>query len=235
MTSDRLGAPSGSVARAGGVDDTVGDVTSATGVVQRFLDLLQVGDVDGATDLLAADVRYINVSLPTISGRDRVRRTLRTALALPGARFEVFVHVISVAGSSVLTERTDVLSCGPVRIQFWVCGRFDVVDGEIVMWRDYFDWWNFTTAAVRGLVGAVLPALRPTPPRCSSPSCRSSPSRGGPIGVRLIGGSLPGVHVGAGAARLVRAARAILPTSRPALATMTPSGDQMRDCAAATV
>lgn len=170
MTRDQVGSPSDLLAQAaGGGENIHDDPKLATDVVRRFLDLLQVGDVDRAADLLADDVRYINVSLPTIHGRQRVRRTLGAALALPGAGFQVYIHLISAAGGSVLTERTDVLSYGPVRIQFWVCGRFDIADGEIVLWKDYFDWWNFATGAVRGFVGAVVPALRPTPPRCSRP------------------------------------------------------------------
>ena len=137
---------------------------SATSLVRRYLDLLQAGDVDAAIDLLASDVRYINVSLPAIRGRDRVRRFLRLAFGLPGVGFELHIHSISEADNTVLTERTDVLLYGPIRIQIWVCGRFDVVNGEITMWKDYFDWGNFAVATIRGLLGAVIPALRPRPP-----------------------------------------------------------------------
>jgi limonene-1,2-epoxide hydrolase len=88
-----------------------------------------------------------------------------SGLARPGLSFEVYLHAISAAGGTVLTERTDVLVVGPVRLQFWVAGRFDVVDGEITLWRDAFDYVDIVRATVRGLVGAVLPPLRPTAPR----------------------------------------------------------------------
>jgi limonene-1,2-epoxide hydrolase len=61
----------------------------------------------------------------------------------------------------VLTERTDVLVFGPVRLQFWVCGVFEVHNGRITLWRDYFDIFDFTKAIGRGLLGAAIPALRP--------------------------------------------------------------------------
>jgi len=35
-------------------------------VVERFLELLGAGDVDGAVELLSADVEYMNVGLPTV-------------------------------------------------------------------------------------------------------------------------------------------------------------------------
>ncbi len=133
-------------------------------VVERFLDLLRSEDFETAAGLLSEDVEYENVGLPTVHGRERVRRVLQATLGLSGAGFEVYVHTISADGSSVLTERTDVLKFRRLRVQFWVCGRFDVRDGQIVLWRDYFDQVNFWTATARGLLGTVVPAARARPP-----------------------------------------------------------------------
>ena len=52
--------------------------------------------------------------------------------------FEVKIHRIAVNGATVLTERTDALVFGPVRVQLWACGVFEVRDGRITLWRDYF-------------------------------------------------------------------------------------------------
>ncbi len=133
-------------------------------LVERFLELLSAKDIDGATELLARDVVYENVGLPTVRGRERVRRLGRATLGLSGAGLEVYTHTISVSESTVLTERTDVLKFGRLRVQIWVCGRFDVRDGEIVLWRDYFDQANILVATLRGLVGVVVPAARAKPP-----------------------------------------------------------------------
>ncbi|HSZ69900.1 MAG TPA: limonene-1,2-epoxide hydrolase family protein [Solirubrobacteraceae bacterium] len=133
-------------------------------VVERFLDLLRAKDIEGATKLLAIDVEYVNVGLPTVHGRKRVGWVLRAALGWAGAGFEVYVHTISANGSTVLTERTDVFTFRRLRVQFWVCGRFDVHDGQIVLWRDYFDQANIMAAALRGLLGTVFPAVRAKPP-----------------------------------------------------------------------
>ncbi len=133
-------------------------------VVERFLELLRDGDVERATELLAVDVVYENVGLPTVHGRQRVRRLFRAMARPSGAGFEAYLHTISVDGPSVLTERTDVLKLGRLRVQFWVCGRFDVHDGEIVLWRDYFDHMTVLAATVRGLLGTVFPAVRAVPP-----------------------------------------------------------------------
>jgi limonene-1,2-epoxide hydrolase len=139
-------------------------MSEPTQVVEQFLSRLAAGEIDPAVDLLATDVEYSNVSLPTVRGRERVRRLAHMTLGRPGAGFEVYNHAISAAGGSVLTERTDVMKMGRLRIQFWVCGRFDVINGEIVLWRDRFDWMNYTAATLRGLVGVLVPAARAKPP-----------------------------------------------------------------------
>jgi limonene-1,2-epoxide hydrolase len=132
--------------------------------VERFLELLRAKDLDAAAELLAEDVEYVNVGLPAIRRRERVRKLLRATLGPSRAGFEVYTHAISADGSTVLTERTDVLIFGPLRVQFWVCGRFDVEDGQITLWRDYFGQLNFMAAMLRGLLGVLIPALRAKSP-----------------------------------------------------------------------
>jgi limonene-1,2-epoxide hydrolase len=137
--------------------------STPTLVVERFLDLARAGDVEGAVELLSVDVEYTNVGLPTVRGREGVRRLFR-ALARDGAAFDVYVHAISADGPTVLTERTDILKFRRLSVQLWVCGRFDVREGKIVLWRDYFDYLAFAAATIRGLLGVVFPAIRARPP-----------------------------------------------------------------------
>ena len=127
--------------------------------VEVFLAALQDQDIDGAGAGLDENLVYQNVGFPTIRGR---ARAMKLFAAMEGrAGFEVKIHRIAVNGSTVLTERTDALVIGPVRLQFWVCGVFEVRDGRIMLWRDYFDMFDFTKAIVRGVAGAVIPALKP--------------------------------------------------------------------------
>jgi limonene-1,2-epoxide hydrolase len=140
-----------------------GGSSMPTLVVERFLDLLRAGDIDGAAELLGVDVEYTNVGLPMVRGRERVRRLFRAGVQR-GAGFDVYMHAISADGPTVLTERTDVLKFGRMSVQLWVCGRFDVRDGQIVLWRDYFDYLAFAMATIRGLLGVVFPGARAKPP-----------------------------------------------------------------------
>lgn len=94
-----------------------------------------------------------------------------------GTRVEMHVHAISADGPTVLTERIDVLQWGRLRIQFWICGRFDVHDGQIVVWREYYDPLAILAATVRGLLGTVVPAARAKPPSTAKTPHQAQASR----------------------------------------------------------
>jgi limonene-1,2-epoxide hydrolase len=127
-------------------------------VVRRFLQALADVDTDTAIELVADDLVYENVSLPTIRGKERFARGART-FARRNVGFDVRIHRIAQSGTTVLTERTDALFYGRFRSQFWVCGVFEVVDGRITLWRDYFDWGGITVATLRGVLGIAVPSL----------------------------------------------------------------------------
>lgn len=132
-------------------------------VVRRFLAAIDAGDGEMMTELLHPDLVYTNVSLPSVRGGERVAKLFASAMRR-GLRADIRVHRLAVDGDEALTERTDVLKIGGVHVAFWVCGVFRVRDGRIVLWRDYFDWMDFSRGILRGALGAFVPALRPNLP-----------------------------------------------------------------------
>jgi limonene-1,2-epoxide hydrolase len=130
-------------------------------VVEGFLNALQDVDYDTADSLLDDDLVYENVGLPTIHGRRRAMKLFRRMDGRTTA-FEVKIHRIAADGAAVLTERSDALIIGPLRLQFWVCGVFEVHDGRIALWRDYFDFFDMFKATVRGLAALAVPSLKAT-------------------------------------------------------------------------
>lgn len=128
-------------------------------VVNQFLQALVVQDHQQIAALLAPDLRYTNVSLPTLVGGQRVANLFEILLRR-GTGFEVKMHSVAVSGNVVLTERTDIIKVGKLHVAFWVCGRFEVRDGKIVVWRDYFDWMDISKGMLRGVLGIGIPRLR---------------------------------------------------------------------------
>jgi limonene-1,2-epoxide hydrolase len=129
-------------------------------VVVHFLEALAACDVDTALDLVADDLEYVNVSLPSINGRDRLERIARPWLRRGRMGFNVHFNHVATEGNVVLTDRVDELNLGRFATRFWVYGRFVVGDdGKIAVWRDSFDWLDVTIGNLRGLAGLVSPSL----------------------------------------------------------------------------
>ncbi|AUH69748.1 MULTISPECIES: limonene-1,2-epoxide hydrolase family protein [Gordonia] len=130
-----------------------------TDLVHAFFADLAQGRVEAALECVDDEIVYTNVSLPTVRGKRRFAKVMR---GLNGDRigFDAQIRAISADDDGVvLTERIDELRVGPLRIQFWVCGRNEVREGRIAVWRDYFDFWNCTRGFVRALAAVVVPGL----------------------------------------------------------------------------
>ncbi|MQA12049.1 MAG: limonene-1,2-epoxide hydrolase [Pseudonocardiaceae bacterium] len=130
----------------------------ALDTVTDFLAALEDLDIELALSYAAPDIVYQNVPLPPARGIKAFGRQMR-AMAKIGTGFQARVHHIAANGSVVLTERTDVLEIGSWRAEFWVCGTFELRDGRIVLWRDYFDWATLLSASARGAVDAVASGI----------------------------------------------------------------------------
>ncbi|MBO0677023.1 nuclear transport factor 2 family protein [Mycolicibacterium sp. S2-37] len=136
------------------------DSAETARAVETFLYALQDEDFDTTDSLMADHIAWHNVGFPIIRGRERISRLFRRGQGK--FAFEVKIHRIAAEGTTVLTERTDALVFGPLRVQFWVCGVFEVHAGRITLWRDYFDMVDFLKGTVRGVLGLAIPSLRPT-------------------------------------------------------------------------
>ena len=118
-----------------------------TEVVQAFFAALVAGDADTVERLLAPDIAWLNSGLPTVRG-GAVRGILR-AVPRVRATFDVEMHDIEEDGEFVRTERTDVLTWGPLSSRFFVSGTFVVRDGRIHRWDDRFSMRKVLTGFLR--------------------------------------------------------------------------------------
>jgi limonene-1,2-epoxide hydrolase len=134
-------------------------VTEPKATVIAFLAALERLDVDAALALAAEDIAYQNVPLRPARGIKAVEKQLRSLFRYCTG-FEARISHLAADGPIVLTERIDVLRFRGLAAEFWVCGTFEVQDGRIVLWRDYFDWATFLLASVRGLGRALVKSTR---------------------------------------------------------------------------
>lgn len=108
--------------------------------------------IEEALAMLADDVLYDNVPLPDIVGRENVRK-FNADFGI-GTAFKVDWQLTEIAasGNVVLNERIDIFTHeSGGRITLPVMGTIMVENGEITVWRDYFDLGSFERqlAAIR--------------------------------------------------------------------------------------
>jgi limonene-1,2-epoxide hydrolase len=90
------------------------------------------------------DAVYHNIPIAPVSGRDAIRATIEGFTA-GTERIEFRVRAIAADGPTVLTERVDVFVLPGGTIELPVMGVFEIRDGRIAAWRDYFDLNQFTS------------------------------------------------------------------------------------------
>jgi limonene-1,2-epoxide hydrolase len=131
-----------------------------TEVVQQFCAAFAAKDVDTIGRLLADDVVYHNVGMEPAVGKDASLASIQGFLDMSES-LEFDIHRLAADGDTVLTERTDTFVMNGLKAPVPVMGTFDLRDGKIVAWRDYFD-MGLTTRMMSG--DDVEPALLPTIP-----------------------------------------------------------------------
>ena len=111
--------------------------------VRAFCESFDRFDVDEMMRLIADDCVYHNIPLEPVRGAEAIRQTLGMfQQMLKTIRFEV--HHQTSSGNIVQNERVDWFETHDgKRYGLPVAGVFEVRDGKIVAWRDYFDTRQF--------------------------------------------------------------------------------------------
>ena len=119
-------------------------MSAETDLVMRMIDGFNKIDLHAIVACFADDAIYDNIPMAAVQGTDAIRATLEGFM---GAASEVQWDMINIAadGGVVLTERVDKFKINDQWIELPVMGTFEVADGKITAWRDYFDLNQFQT------------------------------------------------------------------------------------------
>ncbi len=100
-------------------------------------------NVDEVLSYLTDDCFYHNIPMEPCVGKAAIRKFVEPFLKdAESAIFEI-KHTTS-AGNVVMNERVDRFVMGPKKIELPVAGVFEIRNGKISAWRDYFDLTSFT-------------------------------------------------------------------------------------------
>ena len=109
-----------------------------TQVVEAFLDAFIALDLDTALTYIAEDCEYTNIPMGTVRGPAGVREVLEP-FAAPIRENQFIILRKAAAGPMVFMERLDRHRLDHGWRELPVNSVFEVQDGQITVWRDYFD------------------------------------------------------------------------------------------------
>ena len=106
--------------------------------VDAFIAAIEDRDLDTALALVAEGCEYDNVPMGKVHGPDAIRQVLAPMLQA-ATTVEWVVHRRAAEGPFVFNERLDRFQMPFGWVEVAVAGVWEVHDGRITLWRDYFD------------------------------------------------------------------------------------------------
>ena len=115
-------------------------------VVRAFCAAWPERSVDKLLAYFTDDALYHNMPMEPVTGKDGIREVLN--LFVPSEDLEAEITQLATRGNVVFTERIDRMTVGGKKVVLPCAGVFEIRDGKIAAWRDYFDLatWQRQTA-----------------------------------------------------------------------------------------
>jgi limonene-1,2-epoxide hydrolase len=106
-------------------------------LVREFLAAWERRDTDHIAAAFAEDGVYHSTPLTPIVGREAIREWVATFEGKPPGRLGVRHQVAS--DTVVMNERVDHITLNGKPVTLPITGVFEIQDGQITAWREYFD------------------------------------------------------------------------------------------------
>lgn len=107
-------------------------------VVRDFCAAWVRKDIDELLGFFTPDAVYHNMPVEPLKGVAAIRETLNM-FATPAEHIEFEMLAVASSGDVVFTERVDRFKIMGKDVALPVAGVFEVRNGKIAAWRDYFD------------------------------------------------------------------------------------------------
>ena len=117
-------------------------------IVRRFIEAWPRLDADELAGYFAEDGVYHNMPAQPVRGREAIRGFI-AGFIKPWTATEWDILNLVSAGNVVIAERLDRTKVGDKPVDLPCCGVFEMQDGKIKVWRDYFDMGTYVQALSR--------------------------------------------------------------------------------------
>jgi len=115
-------------------------------IVREFCATWPERNVDKLLTYFTDDALYHNMPMEPVTGKNGIREVLN--MFVPAEDLEAEITALATRGNIVFTERVDRMTIGGKRVVLPCAGVFEIRNGKIAAWRDYFDLatWQRQTA-----------------------------------------------------------------------------------------
>jgi limonene-1,2-epoxide hydrolase len=118
------------------------DSTQNIALIRRFINACVRANPDEFAAYFTEDAVWSNAPWKPVRGREAIRDTLRRGAQQMRALPWDIRHIVA-DGDVVLTERVDHFIVGEAQVSVPCMGIFELRDGKIAAWRDYWDLGQF--------------------------------------------------------------------------------------------
>lgn len=125
-------------------DDAFGAAETVEAFVAAFIQAWPTGDATGLGRYFSEDAVFHNGALPPVQGREAIVASFAEQMTL-GGEVSVDIRHLLADGPIVMNERVDYVKLGERTLSLRIMGVFEVHDGTITAWRDYFDANEFSS------------------------------------------------------------------------------------------
>ena len=113
---------------------------SNSDIITDFCNTWETRDIDRLMGFFTEDAVYHNIPMdPPSVGTEQIRATIEMFMTAPESVTFAIHNQAETAEGVVLNERTDTFKLGDHTIELRIMGIFELADGKISAWRDYFD------------------------------------------------------------------------------------------------
>jgi limonene-1,2-epoxide hydrolase len=106
-------------------------------IVREFCAAWPQRSIDTLLAYFTDDALYHNMPMEPVTGKDGIREVMN--LFVPAEDLEAEIVHLAARGNVVFTERIDRMTIGGKKVVLPCAGVFEIRDGKIAAWRDYFD------------------------------------------------------------------------------------------------
>jgi limonene-1,2-epoxide hydrolase len=117
--------------------------TDAEKVVTEFCNAWPRRNIEELLAFFSDDAVYHNIPMEPARGKAAIKAVINSFLPMSKSIEFKILHT-TTAGNVVMNERIDMFDTGTKKISLPVAGVFEVNNGKISAWRDYFDMQMYT-------------------------------------------------------------------------------------------